>query len=288
MAISRDRTKSDKERNDALEKARQIQLKINDLTLSQAETSKNAAVVTLQTALRKQGYGGILDDNVLNMLYQTVQKGYEDGAERFKQKFVRLNKEINATKNVPLMMGGDYFEPKEVDPKKVAELNEYLQSSTYEADKLAYYFKEMPDDEKSMLAEAIKLKNVWHQTNAEIAETTLLMNNTEAKINGSYKSNVKAGGTTIKGDIELKEGTIAYINKQIRELTKKWENETEQSVRIGFQAAIEALKREKHILELEYELTTKQLDVQGLPSIKGRNVTDDLKSGAIKGIKPIE
>lgn len=56
--IARDRTKSDKERNDALAKARTLQEQINKLQSGMAYSNKSASYTTLDAAIAQQGFKG--------------------------------------------------------------------------------------------------------------------------------------------------------------------------------------------------------------------------------------
>lgn len=86
----------------------------------------------------------------------------------------------------------------------------------------------------------------------------------------------------------LPEGSIDYLNAQISSLTKKLNTETDEAVRQGIRAAIEKINKEKYNIELEAtlgRLKPMEGDKFGV-SAKGRNATEDIKSGyiSVKGI----
>ena len=83
-------------------------------------------------------------------------------------------------------------------------------------------------------------------------------------------------------------GSIDYLNAQISSLTKKLNTETDEAVRQGIRTAIEKINKEKYNIELEATLgRLKPMggDKFGV-SAKGRNATEDIKSGyiSVKGV----
>ncbi|UYI97137.1 MAG: phage tail tape measure protein [Parabacteroides distasonis] len=86
----------------------------------------------------------------------------------------------------------------------------------------------------------------------------------------------------------LPEGSIDYLNAQISSLTKKLNTETDEAVRQGIRTAIEKINKEKYTIELEAtlgRLKPMEGDKFGVPT-KGRNATEDIKSGyiSVKGV----
>lgn len=83
-------------------------------------------------------------------------------------------------------------------------------------------------------------------------------------------------------------GSIDYINAQISSLTKKLNAATDEAARQGIRAAIEKINKEKYNIELEAtlgRLKPMEGDKFGV-SAKGRNATEDIKSGyiSVKGV----
>lgn len=83
-------------------------------------------------------------------------------------------------------------------------------------------------------------------------------------------------------------GSIDYLNAQISSLTKKLNTETDEAVRQGIRTAIENINKEKYNIELEAtlgRLKPMEGDKFGV-SAKGRNATEDIKSGyiSVKGV----
>lgn len=83
-------------------------------------------------------------------------------------------------------------------------------------------------------------------------------------------------------------GSIDYLNAQISSLTKKLNTETDEAVRQGIRTAIEKINKEKYNIELEAtlgRLKPMEGDKFGV-SAKGRNATEDIKSGyiSVKGV----
>lgn len=83
-------------------------------------------------------------------------------------------------------------------------------------------------------------------------------------------------------------GSIDYLNAQISSLTKKLNTETDEAVRQGIRTAIEKINKEKYNIEMEAtlgRLKPMEGDKFGV-SAKGRNATEDIKSGyiSVKGV----
>lgn len=83
-------------------------------------------------------------------------------------------------------------------------------------------------------------------------------------------------------------GSIDYLNAQISSLTKKLNTETDEATRQGIRTAIEKINKEKYNIELEAtlgRLKPMEGDKFGV-SAKGRNATEDIKSGyiSVKGV----
>lgn len=83
-------------------------------------------------------------------------------------------------------------------------------------------------------------------------------------------------------------GSIDYLNAQISSLTKKLNTETDEAVRQGIRTAIEKINKEKYNIELEATLgRLKPMEGDKFSvSAKGRNATEDIKSGyiSVKGV----
>lgn len=86
----------------------------------------------------------------------------------------------------------------------------------------------------------------------------------------------------------LPEGSIDYLNAQISSLTKKLNTETDEAARQGIRTAIDKINKEKYNIELEATLgRLKPMEGNKFGvSTKGRNATEDIKSGyiSVKGI----
>lgn len=94
-----------------------------------------------------------------------------------------------------------------------------------------------------------------------------------------------------RAEEELKKpmkGSIDYLNTQISSLTKKLNTETDEAARQGIRTAIDKINKEKYNIELEAtlgRLKPMEGDKFGV-STKGRNATEDIKSGyiSVKGV----
>ena len=105
-------------------------------------------------------------------------------------------------------------------------------------------------------------------------------------------SNSVTGNSNQKELEEAAEGSISYLNKQLSEWRKKFNDATSQEARLAAKRMINELEmQEIHMkVVLEYEEKNKQEDMKpkegGSLAIKGRNPTEDIASGYIqvKGI----
>ena len=135
------------------------------------------------------------------------------------------------------------------------------------------------------------LKGSIDYINAQISSLTKKLNaaTDEATRQGIRAAIEKLKDEKLKIEMEsLPEGSIDYLNAQIPILTKKLNTETDEAVRQGIRTAIEKINKEKYKIELEAtlgRLKPMEGDKFGV-SAKGRNATEDIKSGyiSVKGV----
>jgi hypothetical protein len=75
LNLAKDRTKSEKERNQHLEKSRELQVKINALTRSLANQQQKTGYQTIRTEMAKQGYRHELPDNMIDSMFSEENRG---------------------------------------------------------------------------------------------------------------------------------------------------------------------------------------------------------------------
>ena len=135
------------------------------------------------------------------------------------------------------------------------------------------------------------LKGSIDYINAQISSLTKKLNaaTDEATRQGIRAAIEKLKDEKLKIEMEsLPEGSIDYLNAQIPILTKKLNTETDEAARQGIRAAIEKINKEKYKIELEATLgRLKPMEGDKFSvSAKGRNATEDIKSGyiSVKGV----
>lgn len=282
MNIARDRSKSDADRNKALQEAEKIQQRINALQKSEAGTSRKAANTTVRSALAKQGFKGELTDNSISwLLKESNRSKVGAGASDYKNRV----KAIDSAKNVDSESG---IQTHSKESRKLqAEFDKYMQTQRGKQNQLFYYFSEMDDGEKSMLASAIQLNNRANDMYSSISTAELEQNMVGAKIDGSWKSKNKASGSK-KGDKKADEiinkGSLDEISKQLAEARKKYNSAATDELRLElFQVVKDLEAKQIHLNFIAEYGDMKKTD------LKQAGLGDALKSTQLpKKIEPIK
>ncbi len=244
--IAKDRSKSDKERNAALEKARKYQEDINKLQREMAATNKQAAYTTLDAAIAKQGFKGNVSrstwDYVLkdsNREKVTAAKNeYNNKIEGYQN---RMNEHISVVYGQP-SYDKEYYAIK-------GEMEAFKRSKAGQQGLFFKVFQEMDDGEKSMLKSAIDLKNTANQQYAALSEAQLELDNTSAKINGSFNTQNKSGGS--KGENAVNTGSLDQLNKELAEKWKQYNAAATDELRAEIAKVIQDLEAQKIKLNFE-------------------------------------
>lgn len=279
MNIARDRSKSDADRKKALQEAESIQKRINALQKSEAGTNRKAANTTVRTALAKQGFKGNLTDDSINwLLKESNRKKVSAGASDYKNRV----KAIDSAKNVD-SESGLQTHSKESRAMQ-AELNKYLQTQRGKQNQLFYYFSEMDDGEKSMLASAIALNSKANDMYSNISTAELEQNMVGAKIDGSWKSQNKAtGGGSGKGgkkaDEIINKGSLDEIDKQLANARKKYNSAATDELRQQLFKVIEDLEAKQIKLNFNAEFSKRDM-----PDLKMAEIPSGSDGSSTKGL----
>jgi hypothetical protein len=277
MNIARDRSKSDADRKKALQEAESIQKRINALQKSEAGTNRKAANTTVRTALAKQGFkGNLTDDSISWLLKESNRNKVAAGASDYKNRV----KAIDSAKNVD-SESGLQTHSKESRAMQ-AELNKYLQTQRGKQNQLFYYFSEMDDGEKSMLASAIALNSKANDMYSSISTAELEQNMVGAKIDGSWKSQNKAtGGGSGKGgkkdDEIINKGSLDEIDKQLANARKKYNSAATDELRQQLFKVIKDLEAKQINLNFNAEFGKRDM-----PELKQAGLGDNVKSSSKK------
>lgn len=240
--IAKDKTKSDKDRNAALLEARRIQLEINKLQTGLANTNQQSAYSTLDSAIAKQGLKGNVARSTWDYaLKESNRSNLINYANEYRAKSQKVDnaKEINQSTGLLT----DTNESKRL--KK--QLDAWLKTSNGRFAEFSYYFTEMDDSLESDLGKAIEMNNKANSMKGAISDANLLLNNTDAKINGSFKK--QNGGNGGSGSGKPNDvapiGSLAYFDAEIAKNNSKLIKETDAQARAAIQATINELERQK-------------------------------------------
>lgn len=280
LNISKDRSKSDAERKKALLEAENIQKRITALQKSEAGTNRQTANATVRAALAKQGYKGeVADEGINYLLKESNRTNVTARANIYQTK----KKAIDYAKNVDSESG---IQTHSKESRKLqAEFDKYMKTNLGKVDELFYYFSQMDDSEKSMLASAIALNNKANDMYTQISNAELEQNLSKSKIDGSWKSqNKEKEGKKTKADKEIiNKGSINEINKEIAEARKKYNEAATNELRIELFQIIEDLENRKIKLDFEAEFGSNKK----MPDLKMAGVAPEGSSKSIKKIKKV-
>lgn len=169
-----------------------------------------------------------------------------------------------------------------VREKADAKIKEFLNNTT---------LKDKTDKGKPIAVSDVAAKGSIDYIETQISDLSKKLKSAtdEATRQGIRIAIEKLKDEKLKIEMEpLPEGSIDYLNAQISSLTKKLNTETDEAVRQGIRTAIEKINKEKYKIELEATLgRLKPMDGDKFGvSAKGRNATEDIKSGyiSVKGI----
>ena len=169
-----------------------------------------------------------------------------------------------------------------VREKADAKIKEFLNNTT---------LKDKTDKGKPIAVSDVAAKGSIDYIETQISDLSKKLKSAtdEATRQGIRIAIEKLKDEKLKIEMEpLPEGSIDYLNAQISSLTKKLNTKTDEAVRQGIRTAIEKINKEKYNIELEAtlgRLKPMEGDKFGV-SAKGRNATEDIKSGyiSVKGI----
>lgn len=189
--------------------------------------------------------------------------------------YIQLNKEAaKLKKQFDYEVKNFGFDPtkknqkKYLDKKKEAELykseNEFLI-------KQGWLTEENDEARQKMIQTLIE------QINLE-KEIYSLQKRADETIRGvsTASSSKKTSSTISTKKVEGKEGSLAYLNKELAELNTKLSLATDEATRYGIREAIKKVNREKLMIELEATLGTNKLKSKELKKIQGKIPSDIL------------
>jgi len=280
--IAKDKTKSDTERNAALEKSRKIQIEINNLSRDLAKQEKNTGYALLNTAIAEQGFKGKVSNSMWDSVTNESNRGIvQVGASEYDRRKAEIDKETT-TRIVGGGAGGGtavkILTKKGEALKK--EFDKWIKTTDGQTKLFYKNFLEMPDDDKSKFAAAVQHFNNSNNLIGNISDSEFELNRIDSRINGGYNANNK---TTIPKD------SISGYKKQLEDLYKQLDLSTSDELSRQLLIKINQIKK---IIDESEERLAKMFYVPPKLDDKidagGKSIKGDLASGAIKikGVDP--
>ncbi|MFV0327703.1 MAG: hypothetical protein ACK5LF_25580 [Bacteroides xylanisolvens] len=270
--IARDRSRSDKERNDALAKARDYQLKITNLQKSLAGTNKQTAYSTLDTAIAKQGFKGNVARSTWDwMLKESNRSKWIAGSSEYKTRKQRAASLMDVDPESGLLIHS------KASLKAKREFDAWAKTQDGRNKEFMYYFSEMDDSEESMLNKAMQLNAKANSMFSAISDDTLQLNMADAKINGSYKTKSGASNKTAQNAKESPAGSLNEISKELAEAREKYNKAATDELRQQLFKVIEELEAKQINLNFRAEFGKRDM-----PELKQAGLGNNIKSSSKK------
>lgn len=283
--LAKARNMSDAERNKHLAKAKSILQEMVSLRTPLKSANNEAYYANLDADVSTFFKGNIKRTTWDYVMKDTNRSKVERSAANYKNTEQSYNSRIRSSQIY------DDARQKMVDTpetKKIrAEFNKYRQSSKGKYEEFTKNFLDLRDDEKSKIADAIKIKAAANAITLDISSKQLEIANADAKINGSFnkQNKVTGKGANINKDEILPPGSKAEINKDILDLQKKFEIATTDTARAAIQAKIDELK--EIIRMMEFKASHSVAPNVGNDSTSLKQTADPTKGLTVKGFGPI-
>ncbi len=253
------RNMSDKERNEHLEKAKGYLLEMSKLHDSLSKANIATSYITLQADLSKQGFNKNVSKDVWEYLLKDSNRpDIDQRAARYNNTIKNYENQLAHTYNPET---GEWLTQTEADKIK-KKLSEYKSSKSGNFDRLASVFVELADDEKSAIANAMKMRATANALSVSMSQKELEIANTDAKINGAYNTNKDKKPETIPS------GSLSELEKQLADLRKKYQDAVTDEVRSSVLKTIKELEQKKVIINMtaRYVEEESPLKMAGLPT----------------------
>ncbi|WP_455006988.1 hypothetical protein [Bacteroides finegoldii] len=240
---------SDEERNKHLAKAKEYLIQMATLQQSLATANTDTSYTALQAEIAKMGFNKNVSREMWDYLIKDSKRSdIERTSTAHKDRLFEYNKRIEASK-----IRDPYTEQviDSEDTKKIrAELKKYKESRFGLYGELNRLFIEAADDEKSAIAQALKMRATANSLKVAVSNKELEVANTDAKINGSYnKRNGGESGSDAK--IKPEKDSIAWYDTEIAKLNKKLIATTDVQAKSTIKATINELEAKKIKLQIE-------------------------------------
>lgn len=284
LLISKDLTKSEKERQQALQKAREISGKLSENEKDMAKHNASTAVKIVSEELRKQGKNvGNVDEGFIAKWFsydkyeqrKKLKEEYDSYTKQAKNLEARAeSSRRQRQKNELQNRGGfggvramSYNSDEERMRKQAQELRKKRDSNVSRV--IAWATSEIDDSTDSQLAQALRMMGSKAQLNLNAARREFQTNRSDARLNGGNKGSGRSsgkGGSTSKTDYPV--GSIAYYEEVISQLNNKIKLSVDESEIIDLQKQLRETQRLKSNLE-NAEFVQRQREVKGNTQTSG-------------------
>lgn len=289
LMISKDLTKTEKERKEALEKARKLNQEIvndeKEMSVKYGET----AIKIIQQELSKQRKNiGTVDENFINQWFTfdkykmrgELKKAYDDYTEQAKKLRTKAESERNKRlKELERKHAYDVgWSPSSSDKAYNSNEQKLREQATAlerkrDSDRsrvIAWATSEINDETDSQLAAALQYLSKQSDMQLEAARRDFQANRAEARLEGGNKGGSGSGTGLNKKEIEAETGSIADLTNKIKLLQKAIENTADQATRLNLRSQVKELEGQIEAMSFNdrmAEMKARGLDkpVSGVP-----------------------
>lgn len=269
--IAKDTNKTLEERKDA---ASNMQGVINHLNKRTKETADFELNTLNQNYASKSGLKIDTEDLKYFAKNTNFSGTLTTEANNAYKTYVQLNKEaVKLKKQFDYEVKNFGFDPTKKNQKKY--LDKKKESELYKSEN-EFLIKQGWLTEENDEARQKMIQTLIEQINLE-KEIYSLQKRADETIRGvNTSSSKKTSSSTSTKKIEGKEGSLAYLNKELADLNNKLSLATDEATRYGIREAIKKVNREKLMIELEATLGTNTLKSKELKKIQGKIPKDIL------------
>lgn len=190
--------------------------------------------------------------------------------------YIQLNKEAAKLKKQFDYEAKNFgFDPTKKNQKKY--LDKKKEAELYKAEN-EFLIKQGWLTEENDEARQKTVQTLIEQINLE-KEIYSLQKRADETIRGvsTASSSKKTSSSISVKKVEGKEGSLAYLNKELSELNTKLSLATDEATRYGIRQAIKKVNREKLMIELEATLGTNKLKSTEIKKVKGKILKDEFE-----------
>lgn len=269
--IAKDTNKTLEERKDA---ASNMQGVINHLNKRTKETADFELNTLNQNYASKSGLKIDTEDLKYFAKNTNFSGTLTTEANNAYKTYIQLNKEAaKLKKQFDYEVKNFGFDPNKKNQKKY--LDKKKESELYKSEN-EFLIKQGWLTEENDEARQKMIQTLIEQINLE-KEIYSLQKRADETIRGvNTSSSKKTSSTTSAKKVEGKEGSLAYLNKELADLNTKLSLATDEATRYGIREAIKKVNREKLMIELEATLGTNKLKSKELKKVQGKIPSDIL------------